>query len=203
MTGERDPSDNSSRPLAERSAHYSASHQIRDRSLRLFVSRTPSSASSESRAWTHRRDSGTSSETARALTAGPSLSRMIRNNSSSVTVRGRPASPIEEIHPTRVINRPDTTRQTNDRYKSETYIGCNWAGQPPQGVFGAPARYHRAGLASQTLRAMHTTAPQGLESNEPRDQHEQSSFDHFGFIRASQLSDDLTHNADASQEASR
>ena len=50
---------------------------------------------------------------------------------------------------------------------------------------------------------MHTTAPQGLESNEPRDQHEQSSFNHFGFIRASQLRDGLTHDTDASQEADR
>ena len=179
----------------DRLAGYSVSHQIRERSLRLLVSTCPSSASSDRRAWAHRRESGSSSATARAVTAGPSLRRMTVSSSSSLTVRGRPAFPMSMIHPTRVINGSGTATVTSDKYKWKTYIGCNRVSQSPLGLFEAPARHSRAGLASRyDPEAMQANVLRSLESTGSidTDQHEQTYLDHFGFVPASQrrLDDD-------------
>ena len=84
---------------------------------------------------------------------------------------------------------------TSDKYKWKTYIGCNRVSQSPPGLFEAPARHSRAGLASRyDPEAMQANVLRSLESTGSidTDQHEQTYLDHFGFVPASQrrLDDD-------------
>ena len=70
-----------------------------------------------------------------------------------------------------------------------THMRWKQGSQPRRALFGAPARHHRAGLASQDrLEAMQANAPRSLESTgrTDTDQHEQTYLNHFGFVRASQ-----------------
>jgi hypothetical protein len=143
------------------------------------------------------------------FTAGPSLSRTTAKISSSLTRRGRPASPIPPNQPSWVINWLANWRRPSGGFKSITNVGYNRASQSRRALFGAPARYRRAGLASRDrLEATRANAPRSLESTGSIDTTtHQTYLDHFGFISASQRRlDELAregHTEGDNQEGSR
>ena len=188
MSGKRYRRETGELAARERPNRYSAIHQIRTRLPIVFVSRVPSSAKSVRRAWTHRRVRGNCSATSPVFTAGPSLSRITAKISSSLTRRGRPASPIPPNQPSWVINWLANWRRPSGGFKPITNVGYNRASQSRRALFGAPARYRRAGLASRDrLEAMKANAPRSLESTGSIDTTtHQTYLDHFGFISASQ-----------------
>ena len=138
------------------------SHQTRALLPNWSVSSVPFSVSSMSRRWTERCVSGTSSATARALTAGAELSRIAVNSSSSLTVRGRPPAPIDESQPRQVIIRTDTSERqlevaTRTRHNQESRF--LWA------ALNAPARRSARGRLSEGT-PMKATSTEVIDSIE-------------------------------------
>ena len=171
------------RQLATDSSY--GSHQIRVRSLVFRVSTRPSSASVSSRRWTHRWERSTSSVISRAVVAGPSLSRRASSSSSSLTLFGRPPAPIHSFHRSCVIT---WVGRIERQIHVMTHIRWNRGSQSRRALFGAPARWRRAGLASRyRMEAMQANAPRSLESTGSidTDQHEQTYLNHFGSVTAS------------------
>lgn len=144
-----------------------AIHHIRARSSSPFVSRTPCLVKSVSREWTQRRESATSFATSRAVTAGPSLSRITLSNSSSLTWRGRPA-PMTGIHPHQVKNQPKKTDRRRERERQiliSSARGRNTGSQSLQGISKVPARWTARDWLSEATTMKAITAD-GLESIE-------------------------------------
>ena len=160
-------------------------HQTRESPPSVRVLTLPSSTRSINRAWTHRRESGTSSASEWAFTVGGSLARIASNNSSSLTVLRRPPAPIVPIHPAQVISRTDRHER---QIQNITSTGWKHESRSPMRFFGAPARHNARGRLSTLVKAMQANAPRSLESTGriDTDQHEQTYLTNFGFVPASQ-----------------
>ena len=161
-------------------------HQTRESPPSVRVLTLPSSTRSINRAWTHRRESGTSSASEWAFTVGGSLARIASNNSSSLTVLRRPPAPIVSIHPAQVISRTDRYER---QIQNITSTGWKHESRSPMRLFGAPARCSARGRLSTLVKAMQANEPRSLESTgrTGTNQHEQTYLTNFGFAPASQL----------------